>query len=57
MGRRSLMRGLRLATMKKEEIFGSDNTATLRAASSATTNSTISSDILVLLTFKFGVVG
>ena len=51
------MRGLRLATMKKQEIFGSDNTATLRAASSATKNSSISSHILVLPTFKFGVVG
>jgi len=51
------MRGLRLATMKKEEIFGRDNTATLRAAPSATTNYSISSHILVISTLKFGVVG
>jgi len=51
------MRGIRLATMKKEEMFGSENTVTLRAAPFATTKSSISSHILVLPTFKFGVVG
>ena len=51
------MRGVRLATMKKEETFGSDNSMTLRAAPSTTTQSSITSHILVLPTFRFGVVG